>query len=191
MNEPFTCPNSSDSMSSEGMAAQFTSTNARLARGDSRCTARATSSLPVPFSPVISRRAGVGATFSIRSITCWMAKDDPTISWRCSTAALRARTSRSSTTCCRAFLSVSSTRWLSSGFSRKSCAPSCVASTAVAIVPCPEIITTSACASVSRSRLNTASPSIPAILTSSSTRCGLNSAYAPSASGPELASATV
>jgi len=42
---------------------------ARAARGLSAWIARATSSLPVPFCPVISTRAGVGATFSRRSIT--------------------------------------------------------------------------------------------------------------------------
>jgi hypothetical protein len=51
------------------MAAQFTSTNGLLARGDCRWIARATSSLPVPFSPVMSTRAGVPPTLSILSMT--------------------------------------------------------------------------------------------------------------------------
>ena len=51
-------------MSSAGMAAQFTFTKDRLAREERRCSARATSSLPVPLSPVTSTVAGVGATFS-------------------------------------------------------------------------------------------------------------------------------
>ena len=57
------CPNSSLSISSEGIAAQFTSTKALSRRGEASCSARATSSLPVPFSPVISTRAAVGPTF--------------------------------------------------------------------------------------------------------------------------------
>jgi hypothetical protein len=57
-------PNNSLSMSSDGIAAQFTSTNGRALRGEFLCSARATSSLPVPFSPVMSTRAGVGATRS-------------------------------------------------------------------------------------------------------------------------------
>ena len=42
------------SISSEGIAAQLTSTNGAAARLLLACSQRATSSLPVPFSPVIS-----------------------------------------------------------------------------------------------------------------------------------------
>jgi hypothetical protein len=45
------CPNSSLSISSSGMAAQFTSMNGPLARRLRMWIVRATSSLPVPFSP--------------------------------------------------------------------------------------------------------------------------------------------
>jgi hypothetical protein len=48
---PLMCPNSSLSISSSGMAAQFTSTNGCAARGLSAWMAWATSSLPVPLSP--------------------------------------------------------------------------------------------------------------------------------------------
>ena len=58
------CPKSSLSISSDGMAAQLTSTNAAACRGERWWSARATSSLPVPFSPVISTRAAVGPTRS-------------------------------------------------------------------------------------------------------------------------------
>jgi hypothetical protein len=44
-------PEQLDSMSSSGMAAQFTSTNGPLLRRLTAWTVRATSSLPVPFSP--------------------------------------------------------------------------------------------------------------------------------------------
>ena len=138
---PFMWPNSSLSISSPGIAAQFTSTNGPWARGDSAWIARATSSLPVPFSPRISTRAFEGATFSIRSITCLTPLLEPTISYSACTTARSRRFSLASSTCCRAFRSVRSTRSVSRGFSRKSYAPCWVASTAVWIVPCPEIIT--------------------------------------------------
>ncbi len=51
VNAPFSCPNSSDSISSSGMAAQFTSTNGCSTRVESWWMARATSCLPLPFSP--------------------------------------------------------------------------------------------------------------------------------------------
>ena len=51
---PFSWPNSSDSSSSLGMAEVFSAMNGLAARGECSCSARATSSLPVPDSPVIS-----------------------------------------------------------------------------------------------------------------------------------------
>ena len=58
---PFTWPKSSLSSSSSGMAPQLTATNGRSARRLLQWIARATSSLPVPLSPVIEHRAvGVG-----------------------------------------------------------------------------------------------------------------------------------
>jgi len=50
---PLTWPNSSDSISVSGTAPQFTETKGPLRRLDSQCSAWATSSLPVPLSPVI------------------------------------------------------------------------------------------------------------------------------------------
>ena len=69
VNAPRTCPNSSDSSSVSGMAAQLT-----LMSGMSRCAlrawmARATSSLPVPVSPVTSTVLRDSATSSARLIT--------------------------------------------------------------------------------------------------------------------------
>ena len=54
VNAPFSWPNSSDSISASGIAPQLTATNGFFARAPSVCSARATSSLPVPLSPVIS-----------------------------------------------------------------------------------------------------------------------------------------
>jgi hypothetical protein len=79
VNDPFMWPNSSLSMSSDGIAAQLTSTNASSCRGEASWSPRATSSLPVPFSPVISTRAAVGPTFAISSRTAWSAGLEPTI----------------------------------------------------------------------------------------------------------------
>ena len=54
VNAPRSWPNSSDSSRSFGIAAVLSATNGPAARGLCRCSARATSSLPVPDSPVIS-----------------------------------------------------------------------------------------------------------------------------------------
>src|SRR5581483_8138412 len=51
---PFSWPKSSDSSNSRGMAAVFSAMSGWVARGLCRCRARATSSLPVPDSPVMS-----------------------------------------------------------------------------------------------------------------------------------------
>ena len=62
------------------MAAQLTLTNARAARADRLWIARATSSLPVPVSPVISTVESVRATLATRASTGCSAGDVPTIS---------------------------------------------------------------------------------------------------------------
>jgi hypothetical protein len=69
VNEPLTCPNSSDSISSSGIAPQLTATNFAPARLPSVCSARATSSLPVPLSPVISTLVRVEWILPISSNT--------------------------------------------------------------------------------------------------------------------------
>ena len=56
VNEPFSCPKNSDSMSSLGIAAQLTTTNGPVSGlpgsgSELKWMARATSSLPVPDSP--------------------------------------------------------------------------------------------------------------------------------------------
>ena len=64
---PLTCPKSSLSINSDGIAAQFTSINADEDLSDFSCNQCATSSFPVPLGPVIKTRASVAATFSIIS----------------------------------------------------------------------------------------------------------------------------
>jgi len=58
---PFSWPNSSDSTSVSGIAATLTATKAWPRRSLRAWIARATSSLPVPLSPVISTVVGVDA----------------------------------------------------------------------------------------------------------------------------------
>jgi hypothetical protein len=72
VNAPFSNPNSSDSRSSVGSAAQFTFTNDLSLRSDCSCSARATSSLPVPLSPRISTVTSVSETRRMRSRTSAM-----------------------------------------------------------------------------------------------------------------------
>ena len=67
-------------MSDAGRAAQLTATRARWARGERRWMARATSSLPVPVSPVMSTVASVAATLSTRDRVSRNAFEAPTIS---------------------------------------------------------------------------------------------------------------
>jgi hypothetical protein len=56
---PRSWPNSSDSSSCAGSAAQFSSTKGLARRGPLKCSARATSSLPVPVSPTHQHRRRV------------------------------------------------------------------------------------------------------------------------------------
>jgi hypothetical protein len=79
VNAPRTWPNSSLSSSVPTSALQFTGTNARLARRPAKWSARATSSLPVPLSPVISTVASDGATLSIVARSCCIAGESPII----------------------------------------------------------------------------------------------------------------
>ncbi len=85
---PFSCPKSSLSSSSSGIAAQLIFTKGRCARLLCSNILVAISSLPVPLSPRISTVASVGATFMICFKTPRMATLSPTIlgnSWRAST----------------------------------------------------------------------------------------------------------
>ncbi len=77
---PFSCPNSSDSMRSLGIAAMFKAMNGRLLRGECRCSACATSSLPVPDSPLISTVMCDCDKRPIARNTSCMAGDSPMIS---------------------------------------------------------------------------------------------------------------
>ena len=82
------CPNSSLSISSDGIAAQLSSMKALVRRPDASCSARATSSFPAPLSPVISTRALVGPTLLISSRTPASAGELPIIAYRLPTTSL-------------------------------------------------------------------------------------------------------
>ena len=76
---PRSWPKSSLSISSEGMAAQLTSTKGPEARLLLAWSQRATSSLPVPFSPVMRVRVSKAAIRSTTYRTLPMAFDEPMI----------------------------------------------------------------------------------------------------------------
>ena len=75
---PFSWPNNSLSMSVSGMAAQLMATNGPALRGLRLWMARATSSLPVPLSPVTSTAALLGATWRMSEKSSRMAGERPT-----------------------------------------------------------------------------------------------------------------
>ena len=68
-----------DTISSAGIAPQFTATNALPARGESRCTSRAMSSLPVPVSPSTSTPRSLGATLRRSLKTSFIGWHEPMI----------------------------------------------------------------------------------------------------------------
>src|SRR5580658_7356067 len=84
------------------MAAQFTLTNGYEERRERLCIARATSSLPVPVSPVIRTVESVAATLDTREITGWRAGEVPTISSNIDALSI---SSRSATFSCRSLSS--------------------------------------------------------------------------------------
>ena len=80
---PLRCPNNSLSISSVGMAPQLMAINGPSLRLLRRCTRLATTSLPVPDSPVIKTGACERAIFFKVMRSCWIGRDWP-ISRRCS-----------------------------------------------------------------------------------------------------------
>ncbi len=138
MNAPFSWPKSSDSRSVSGIAAQFNGRNGRSARGLSPWTPRATSSFPVPLSPVIRTFIRVGATRRIFRSTSSIAREDPTIP---SIPSGRPASSRSRSISRRIPRSLSALktaarrRGISTGLRRKSEAPARTASIAPSTVP--------------------------------------------------------
>jgi len=135
VNAPFSCPNSSDSISSSGIAAQFTATNGRVALLLCWWISRATISFPEPFSPAISTEALVGPAAAISARTRCMAADSPINRYFFSTLSFSSTFSRRSSPCSMARERVMSSLVREIGFSMKSKAPILTAFTAVSIVP--------------------------------------------------------
>ena len=167
VNAPRACPNSSLSISSSGIAAQFISTKGPAAPTLWACTLRATSSLPVPFAPTIRTRPFVGAATSIWFRSWVIARLSPSRTDRRSTCARNSRFSTSRRRCRSAFRVTSNALSRENGFSRKSKAPILIARTADSMFPWPE--TTTTCASTRRLRnaSRVARPSRPGSQTSS------------------------
>ena len=163
---PRSWPNSSDSISSFGIAAQFTSTKGFAFLLLSRWIAFATSSFPEPFSPEMRTRTSVGATRSTIESTSRIFGLQPRITSFPSTASRIRWYSVSNRCCSAAFRTAMTSLSLSSGLGRKSYAPRRVASTAVSIVPCPEIMITGRSGRSCLILRRTFRPSSPGILIS-------------------------
>ena len=132
VNEPFSCPNNSDSINSAGTAAQFSAINGPDERGLLSCSVRATNSFPVPVSPRMQTRVSLAATRSTCAMTFFIASPVQTIS--CLPSRWRSCRFSDSRRCnLRAFSTVSRSLSVEIGFSRKSRAPSFVACTAISI----------------------------------------------------------
>ena len=130
--------------------------------------ARAMSSLPVPLSPVMRTEARVGATLSISWKMRCIAALWPIISKRCSCCSVTRASSRWALAACRTLRTLTSTRSRTSGFSKKSLAPSLIALTASFTVAWPLMTMTgrSLVASSPRTRASASSPLICGSLTS-------------------------
>src|SRR4029079_5386032 len=77
-------PKSSDSINVSEIAAQLTATNGFAARGLCWCKSLATTSFPVPVSPVISTDGSTRANFSILPFSSLIVAEEPmkkTSSW--------------------------------------------------------------------------------------------------------------
>ena len=122
------------------MAAQLTSTNGAAERALLAWSQRATSSLPVPFSPVMSTRASHGATLSISWRTCSISGEMPMMFSACAGCARRLRRTTGAAAAGGAVAGFAMVRWMdcssrfmSIGLVRKSCAPLRTAFTAESI----------------------------------------------------------
>ncbi len=187
---PFSWPNSSLSISVSGSAAQLMATNGPCRRVLSACSERATSSLPVPLSPVIRTHARLGPACCSSAKISRICGDVPT---RSPTAPLYPRF-RS-----MARFSARNAAWLPArririssgpgwiGFSRNQYAPSsCTVFTAVSMLPYAVSTIAGGISPASRSRARKPKPSRPGMfrsvrITSARKAASLRSASSPSA----------
>ena len=120
---PFSWPNSSLSIRESGRAAQFSATKGMPERPLRRWISRATSSFPVPLSPLMSTETSVGATRSTISKIFFMTGLVPTMapkpfSWLSSSFRIRFSSARKVRSL--AFLTRSRSSSTSKGFDRYS-----------------------------------------------------------------------
>ena len=115
---PFSWPKSSLSSRFSGMAAQLMARNGLFTRVLFWKIARATSSLPVPLSPVMRMVVCVGATWPMSLYTCCIAGELPTMAWRESSALALAGNGAASVRMACATPSASASRLLRCGMSK-------------------------------------------------------------------------
>ena len=122
VNAPFSWPNSSLSSRLSGIAPQLMAMNGPSPRLPLRWIASAASSLPVPFSPVISTGASVVATLRIAPKTSWICGLVPSIPSKepAATRCCRSRYSRSRRATWKARERISLSSSTCTGFGRKS-----------------------------------------------------------------------
>ena len=135
---PFSWPKSSLSRRLPLSAAHSTATKGPFARGERAWSACATSSLPVPLGPSISTVACVGAAWRMRWNTFCIASEVPVMSLRPCLTSSSLRSDTTSSSNARVFSAFATRRssWSrSTGFVRKSSAPSFIASTARSTEP--------------------------------------------------------
>ena len=177
VNAPRSWPNSSLSSRSFGIAAVLIATNGPAARGECLCSARATSSLPVPDSPVISTVTLLCDSRPIARNTSCIAGACPSISGAAAT--------RSSATCSRSLSCtarrISSTALVTSkGLGRYSKAPPWKAETALSRSEYAVMMITGSPGCLSRTFVSRSRPEPPGMRMSLTRICGPSSAVSPS-----------
>ena len=171
---PFSCPNMSDSSSVSTTAAQLTTTNGPSGRSPASWMARATSSLPVPLSPVTSTMVLPRATRPMVLKISFIARVPPTmaVALPATRAVSMASSSRGVSSRRTTAASSSST---STGLWMYSSAPFCMASMVVSMSWKAVITTTCNRASRALRSGSTSSPERPGMRTSRMTRSGCQS----------------
>jgi hypothetical protein len=169
LDAPRTCPKSSDSNTPSDTPPALTVTMGREARGETACSACATSVLPVPFSPEISTFASEGPTRAMTCTTLCMAGDSATsLPWTSPRSSQFSasrrwprRSARLSSVC---VWRMASSRAFSHGFWTKSRAPRRIASTATSTLPHAVMTTTGRVASIDCARVSRSRPSWPDVV---------------------------
>ena len=169
MKAPRTWPNSSLSKTPSETPPEFTMTIGRDARLDTACSARATTPLPVPFSPRIRTLASDGPTREITWSTPCIDGDSamifgmpsPRRSEFSASSRCPLRSAWLNSICVR---TMASSRALSQGFWMKSRAPRRIASTATSTLPQAVITTTGSVGSMPWMRDSRFSPSSPDVV---------------------------